>query len=144
MTILRRTDIIYLVDKETYRSGHNELDSKSSCRVTGTWVRIPSSPLYKLRLLPQGNSLFSFFNAEFFLFPVHYPPFRIFSGKFSTANHNTIPLFKCFIHIQAVDTRFVLQFTFIAEIVASSAPRFQAHKRCSRSCPDTKIRKSVT
>ena len=30
---------------ETYRSGHNELDSKSSCRVTGTWVRIPPSPL---------------------------------------------------------------------------------------------------
>ena len=49
------------------------LDSKSSCRATGTWVRIPSSPLYKLRLLPQSNSLFSFFNAEFFLFPVHYP-----------------------------------------------------------------------
>ena len=30
---------------ETYRSGHNELDSKSSCRATGTWVRIPPSPL---------------------------------------------------------------------------------------------------
>ena len=30
-----------------YRSGHNELDSKSSCRATGTWVRIPPSPLYK-------------------------------------------------------------------------------------------------
>ena len=29
---------------ETYRSGHNELDSKSSCRATGTWVRIPPSP----------------------------------------------------------------------------------------------------
>ena len=30
--------------KEKYRSGHNELHSKCSCRVTGTWVRIPSSP----------------------------------------------------------------------------------------------------
>ena len=29
---------------ETYRSGHNELDSKSSCRATGTWVRIPPFP----------------------------------------------------------------------------------------------------
>ena len=32
---------------ETYRSGHNELDSKSSCRATGTWVRIPLSPLFR-------------------------------------------------------------------------------------------------
>ena len=31
--------------RERYRSGRNELDSKSSCRVTGTWVRIPASPL---------------------------------------------------------------------------------------------------
>ena len=31
----------------TYRSGHNELDSKSSCRATGTWVRIPPSPFLK-------------------------------------------------------------------------------------------------
>ena len=30
---------------ETYRSGHNELDSKSSCRWwAGTWVRLPPSP----------------------------------------------------------------------------------------------------
>ena len=33
-----------LPNMETYRSGHNELDSKSSCRVTGTRVRIPPSP----------------------------------------------------------------------------------------------------
>lgn len=39
------------VSTEKYRSGHNELHSKCSCRVTGTWVRIPSSPpLYKRNL----------------------------------------------------------------------------------------------
>ena len=36
--------------QETYRSGHNELDSKSSCRATGTWVRIPPSPLAESRI----------------------------------------------------------------------------------------------
>ena len=40
--IFRCGDTFYNV--ETYRSGHNELDSKSSCRATGTWVRIPPSP----------------------------------------------------------------------------------------------------
>ena len=29
---------------ETYRSGHNERDSKSCCHASGTWVRIPPSP----------------------------------------------------------------------------------------------------
>ena len=43
---------------ETYRSGHNELDSKSSCRVTGTWVRIPSSPLKN----PCKSRVFNFYN----------------------------------------------------------------------------------
>ena len=46
---------------ETYRSGHNELDSKSSCRATGTWVRIPSSPLTK-EAVTFCNSPFSFTN----------------------------------------------------------------------------------
>ena len=30
---------------EKYRSGHNEPHSKCGHRVTGAWVRIPSSPL---------------------------------------------------------------------------------------------------
>ena len=29
---------------ESYRSGHNELHSKCSCPLQGTWVRIPHSP----------------------------------------------------------------------------------------------------
>ena len=29
---------------ERYRSGHNGADSKSVCRFTGTWVRIPPAP----------------------------------------------------------------------------------------------------
>ena len=56
---------------EKYRSGHNELHSKCSCRVFGTWVRIPSSPprkpkpifwlrffLNKLDLNPSGSVAF--------------------------------------------------------------------------------------
>ena len=31
-------------DQERYRSGRNGGASKASCRVTGTWVRIPPSP----------------------------------------------------------------------------------------------------
>ena len=32
------------LDTERYRSGRNGGASKASCRVTGTWVRIPPSP----------------------------------------------------------------------------------------------------
>ena len=42
--------------KEMYRSGRNELDSKSSCRVTGTWVRIPPSPLLENPCKQVGNA----------------------------------------------------------------------------------------
>lgn len=35
---------------ETYRSGCNEPHSKCGCRVTGTWVRIPPSPLKPLKI----------------------------------------------------------------------------------------------
>ena len=35
---------------QTYRSGHNEPDSKSGCRATGTRVRIPPSALEALLL----------------------------------------------------------------------------------------------
>ena len=46
---------------ETYRSGHNELDSKSSCRVTGTRVRIPPSPLLSECRMPEFMRVFCFF-----------------------------------------------------------------------------------
>lgn len=36
-----------MTNLESYRSGHNELDSKSSCQIPGTWVRIPPTPLLK-------------------------------------------------------------------------------------------------
>lgn len=48
LTKLQQTGIITKsVTMETYRSGHNEPDSKSGCRATGTRVRIPPSPLKK-------------------------------------------------------------------------------------------------
>ena len=46
---------------ETYRSGHNELDSKSSCRATGTWVRIPPSPLFEKACKTAANVDFTGF-----------------------------------------------------------------------------------
>ena len=49
---------------ETYRSGHNELDSKSSCRVTGTRVRIPPSPLLSECRMPEFMQVFCFFMGE--------------------------------------------------------------------------------
>lgn len=36
--------IIHSYARESYRSGHNELHSKCSCPLQGTWVRIPHSP----------------------------------------------------------------------------------------------------
>ena len=55
--------------KESYRSGHNELHSKCSCPLLGTWVRIPHSPP---EILPANGSavcgLFFFFNILQILF----------------------------------------------------------------------------
>ena len=42
-----KLNIIYA---ESYRSGHNELDSKSSCGLNRTRVRIPHSPPTKIPL----------------------------------------------------------------------------------------------
>src|ERR671929_106109 len=42
-------------DTERYRSGRNGGASKASCRVTGTWVRIPPSP---------PNSILSSFSSR--------------------------------------------------------------------------------
>ena len=50
---------------ETYRSGHNELDSKSSCRATGTWVRIPPSPLFRKGAVAKQMSNHPFCNSPF-------------------------------------------------------------------------------
>ena len=50
---------------ETYRSGHNELDSKSSCRATGTWVRIPPSPLFRKGAVVKQMSNHPFCNSPF-------------------------------------------------------------------------------
>lgn len=47
-----------LYGMESYRSGHNELHSKCSCPLLGTWVRIPHSPLFKKSRNPRKFSIF--------------------------------------------------------------------------------------
>ena len=51
---------------ETYRSGHNELDSKSSCRVTGTRVQIPPSPPLVNNTNPRQSEFVLFFERDYF------------------------------------------------------------------------------
>ena len=50
-----------------YRSGHNEPHSKCGCRATGTWVRIPPSPLGGIQCqiwTPIGSGLTFFLYTE--------------------------------------------------------------------------------
>ena len=69
--------------KESYRSGHNELHSKCSCPLLGTWVRIPHSPP-DAYVHKRVCRLWAFFIPPFF-WGVN-PQFSPKMGEFSPKN----------------------------------------------------------
>ena len=79
---------------EWYRSGHNELDSKSSCRVTGTWVRIPPSPLLKNPVtIRVAGFFFLFENVRFIIYlSISYSLFSDISSRSLPINMDVVIL----------------------------------------------------